>query len=320
MPHNYDGSLSNPNVPMKVALMKSLNISAVHIMEQVGIQPAAQMVRRFGITNPMAPSLPSVLGASEAALVEMVSAYSSFPNKGVRMTPHLIRKVYSRDGTLLEEFDNSSSKVTSEYVALTMVDMMRGVTSGGGTASNASAGGQPVAGKTGTVNDHTDVWFIGYTPTYATGVWMGNPLRKENLGNSWTGHAAVPLFNDFMNPFMKGKPRESFPSPPPVPPDIRALIARNKREELETLEEADQAGKKTGVTFDSGTKPTPDPNFVTGDQSDTGSGTNGTKPDSNPPDDEPKVKPAATPQVKKPDNPPPDRPEGTKRKGRKGDG
>jgi len=172
MPHNYDGSLSTPNVPMRIALMKSLNIPAVHIMEQVGIQAAAQMVRRFGITNPMAPSLPSVLGASEAALIEMVSAYSSFPNKGVRMSPHLIRKVYSRDGTLLEEADGSSSKVTSEYVALTMVDMMRGVTSGGGTASNASAAGQPLAGKTGTVNDHTDVWFIGYTPTYTTGVWM----------------------------------------------------------------------------------------------------------------------------------------------------
>jgi penicillin-binding protein 1A len=323
MPHNYDGSLSTPNVPMRIALMKSLNIPAVHIMEQVGIQAAAQMVRRFGITNPMAPSLPSVLGASEAALIEMVSAYSSFPNKGVRMSPHLIRKVYSRDGTLLEEADGSSSKVTSEYVALTMVDMMRGVTSGGGTASNASAAGQPLAGKTGTVNDHTDVWFIGYTPTYTTGVWMGNPLKKENLGNSWTGHAAVPLFNDFMNPFMKGRPRESFPGPPPVPPDIRALIARTKREELETLEEADAAGKKTGVTFDPGVKPTPDPNFVTGDPGTSGSAVDGTKPETSKPpvDDEPKIKPAATPQVKKPDNPPPgDKPEGTKRKGRKGDG
>ncbi|MEP7076498.1 MAG: penicillin-binding transpeptidase domain-containing protein, partial [Acidobacteriota bacterium] len=235
------------------------------------------------------------------------------------MTPHLIRKVFSRDGTVLEEADNSSSKVTSEYVALTMVQMMRGVTSGGGTASNASAGGLPVAGKTGTVNDHTDVWFIGYTPTYATGVWMGNPLKKENLGNSWTGHAAVPLFNDFMNPFMKGKPRETFPGPPPVPTDIKALIARSKREELEALDEADQAGKKTGVTFDSGPKPTPDPAFVTGDQ---GNGINTTKPDNNKPsgDDDPKIKPAATPAPKKPENPPAEKPEGTKRKGRKGDG
>ena len=70
---------------MKIALAKSYNIAAVHLLEQVGIQTGAQMVRRFGITNPMAPSLPSALGASEASLIEMVSAYSAFPNKGIRM-------------------------------------------------------------------------------------------------------------------------------------------------------------------------------------------------------------------------------------------
>jgi penicillin-binding protein 1A len=100
MPHNYDGSLSHGNVPMKTALAKSLNLGAVHLLDQVGVQTGAQMVRRFGITNPMAPSLPSALGASEVSLQEMVSAYSAFPNKGVRVEPHLIRKVYSRDGSL----------------------------------------------------------------------------------------------------------------------------------------------------------------------------------------------------------------------------
>src|SRR6478672_9427925 len=265
-PHNYDGSVSNANVPMKVALMKSLNVCAVHLLEQVGIQTGAQMVRRFGISNPMAPSLPSALGASEASLLEMTSAYSSFPNKGIRMTPHMIRKVYNRDGSLLEEFGNESSKVTSEYVALTMVDLMRGVTGPGGTAAGATAAGQPLAGKTGTVNDHTDVWFIGYTPTWVTGVWMGNPEKKEDLGSYMTGgHGALPYFNAFMNVFMKGKPIERFDEAPPIPADVKALIARNKREELEKLDEAEVAGRKTGITFDSGPKPTPDPNFVTGD-------------------------------------------------------
>jgi penicillin-binding protein 1A len=300
---------------MRVALMKSYNIAAVHLLEQVGIQSGAQMVRRFGISNPMAPSLPSALGASEASLLEMVSAYSTFPNKGVRMAPHLIRSVYSRDGTLLEEWEKASSKVTSEYVALTMVDMMRGVVSGGGTAAGASAGGHPLAGKTGTVNDHTDVWFIGYTPTYATGIWMGNPLKKENLGGNMTGgHGAVPYFNAFMIPFMKDKPRETFPSTPPIPPDIRSLIARNKREELENLEEADLAGKKTGVIFDSGPKPTPDPAFVTTDPTSLSPGDGRTDPVKPPIDEEPKIKPAATPVPKKPDNPPADKPEGNKRK------
>jgi penicillin-binding protein 1A len=319
MPHNYDGSLSNPNVPMKIALAHSLNIPAVHLLEQVGIQTGAQMVRRFGISNPMAPSLPSALGASEASLLEMTSAYSAFPNKGIRMTPHMIRKVYSRDGTLLEEWDNSSSKVTSEYVALTMVDMMRGVTGPGGTAAGASAAGQPVAGKTGTVNDHTDVWFIGYTPTWVTGVWMGNPDKKENLGSYMTGgHGALPYFNAFMDVFLKGKPKESFEGPPPIPADIKALIARNKREELEKLQEAEIAGQKTGITFDSGPKPTPDPAFVT-DAPASAAPSNeepkGEKPTNPRVVVEDPIKPVPTPKrIEKPNEEP------AKRKGKKGDG
>ncbi len=322
-PHNYDGSLSHPNVPMKIALAKSYNIAAVHLLEQVGIQAGGQMVRRFGISNPMAPSLPSALGASEASLLEMTAAYSAFPNKGVRMAPHLIRKVYSRDGSLLEQFENTSSKVTSEYVALTMVQMMRGVTSGGGTAAGASAGGFPLAGKTGTVNDHTDVWFIGYTPTYVTGVWMGNPLRKESLGAGMTGgHGALPYFNAFMIPFMKGKPRDSFPGPPPMPSEIKALAERNKREELEKLQDADSAGRKTGIAFTPGIKLPTDPALTPPDTVGGDKPTGDTKsdkpaaPTDNPPTQR---RPPVQPPSIKPDAPS-DRPEGTKRKGKKGDG
>src|SRR5205085_1292585 len=195
----------------------------------------------------------------------MISAYYAFPNKGIRVEPHLIRRVLDRDGATLEEWERTTYKVMDPYVALTMVSMMRGVVQGG-TASAAQVLGVPLAGKTGTVNDHTDVWFLGYTPTYVTGVWMGNPEKKENLGTYMTGgHGALPYFNAFMNVFMKGKPIERFEEAPPIPADIKALIARNKREELEKLDEAEVAGRKTGITFDSGPKPTPDPNFVTGD-------------------------------------------------------
>ncbi|MEO6655793.1 MAG: PBP1A family penicillin-binding protein [Pyrinomonadaceae bacterium] len=318
-PHNYDGSLSEANMPMKTALAKSFNIAAVHLLEQVGIQAGAQMVRRFGITNPMAPSLPSALGASEASLLEMTAAYSSFPNKGIRMAPHLIRKVYNRDGSLLEEYEGTSSKVTSEYVALTMVQMMRGVTAGGGTAAAASAGGHPLAGKTGTVNDHTDVWFLGYTPTYVTGVWMGNPLRKENLGNNMTGgHGALPYFNAFMIPFMKDKPHETFPSPPAMPADIRREAELRKREELENLEEADANGRKTGIVFTPGTKI--DPNTpVTSEPADTGKPDTTVKPPDTTIDKPPVVKPIIIQPTPKQESPV-DKPDGSKRKGKKGDG
>lgn len=320
-PSNYDGSPSHPNVPMKVALAKSYNLAAVHLLEQVGIQAGGQMVRRFGITNPMAPSLPSALGASEASLLEMVAAYSAFPNKGIRMQPHLIRKVYSRDGSLLEEYDGSSSKVMSEYVALTMVDMMRGVTSGGGTAPGASAGGHPLAGKTGTVNKHTDVWFVGYTPSYVTGVWMGNPLRKESLGAGMTGGGtALPIFNSFMIPFMKDKPRESFPRTPPMPSEIRSLMERNRREELEKLARADlQAAKSGAVT--TATQPE-SADSTTAAPAGTGSDTEKSidiqrsNPGNDPP---PPVRPVIQPPPAR-NNDPPSAPEGTKRKGKKGEG
>jgi penicillin-binding protein 1A len=171
-PHNYDGSSGNGDLPMKMALAKSMNIPAVHLLQTVGIQTGAQMVRRFGIKVPMAPYLPSALGATEVPLDQMVSAYSAFPNKGIRVEPHLIRRVLDRDGAVLEEWEKTTYKVMNSYVALTMVSMMRGVVQFG-TATAASSLGVPLAGKTGTVNDHTDVWFIGYTPTYVTGVWMG---------------------------------------------------------------------------------------------------------------------------------------------------
>jgi penicillin-binding protein 1A len=332
-PHNYDGSLSHPNVPMKIALAKSYNLAAVHLLEQVGIQTGAQMVRRFGITNPMAPSLPSALGASEASLLEMVSAYSAFPNKGIRIQPHLIRKVMSRDGSLLEEWDKKSFKVTSEYVALTMVEMMRGVTAGGGTASSASAGGQQLAGKTGTVNDHTDVWFLGYTPTYVTGVWMGNPEKKVNLGNNMTGgHGAVPYFNAFMVPFMKDKPRDTFPDPPPMPPEVKRANEAMKRDEQEMLEKADQEGRKTlGAGSTSSTRlkngatttdTTTDSTIDTTTPSTNNPGDSTPKPQNTPrSDDRPVTKPGTAPTPKKVETQP-EKPktEGTKRKGKKGDG
>jgi penicillin-binding protein 1A len=229
-PHNYNGSTSSGDMPLKTALAQSVNIPAVHLLQTVGIQTGAQMVRRFGIKVPMAPYLPSALGATEVPLDQMVSAYSAFPNRGIRVEPHMIRKVTDRDGAVLEEWEKTTYKVVNEYVALTMVSMMRGVVQGG-TASAASSLGVPLAGKTGTVNDHTDVWFLGYTPTYVTGVWMGYPGRKKNLGAGMTGGVgALPYFIEFMRDFLKDKPKEDFPKPPSMPEDMREMFRQRQRE------------------------------------------------------------------------------------------
>jgi penicillin-binding protein 1A len=130
----------------------------------------------------------------------------------------------------MEEWEKTTYKVVSEYVALTMVSMMRGVIQGG-TASAAQVLGVPLAGKTGTVNDHTDVWFLGYTPTYVTGVWMGYPGRKKPLGNEMTGaHGALPYFIDFMKDFLKDKPKEDFPKAPAMPEDMKEMYKQRQRE------------------------------------------------------------------------------------------
>jgi len=229
-PHNYDGSLGNGDLPLKIALAKSVNIPAVHLLQTVGIQTGAQMVRRFGIKVPMAPYLPSALGATEVPLDQMVSAYSAFPNKGIRVEPHMIRRVLDRDGAVLEEWEKTTYKVMNEYVALTMVSMMRGAVEFG-TATAAQSVGVPLAGKTGTVNDHTDVWFIGYTPTYVTGVWMGYPGKKKDLGSGMTGGVgALPFFVSFMKPFLKDKPKENFDKAPSMPEDMRELFRQRQRE------------------------------------------------------------------------------------------
>jgi penicillin-binding protein 1A len=246
-PHNYDGSTSCGDMPLRTALAQSMNIPAVHLLQTVGIQTGAQMVRRFGVKVPMAPYLPSALGATEVPLDQMVSAYSAFPNKGVRVEPHMIRKVVDRDGAVMQEWERTTYKVVSEYVALTMVSMMRGVIQGG-TASAAQVLGVPLAGKTGTVNDHTDVWFIGYTPTYVTGVWMGYPGKKKNLGNEMTGaHGALPFFIDYMKDFLKDKPKEDFPKAPAMPEDMKEMYKQRQRElQLERAQMAvDQDEEKT---------------------------------------------------------------------------
>jgi penicillin-binding protein 1A len=242
---------------MKIALAHSMNIPAVHTLDTIGIQTGAQMVRRFGITVPMAPYLPSALGATEVPLEQMVSAYSMFPNKGIRVKNHFIRRVLDRDGAPLEEYEKTTYKVVSEYVALTMVDMMRGVTAPGGTAPAASSIGVQVAGKTGTVNDHTDVWFIGYTPTYVTGVWMGYPGYKKNLGSDMTGgHGALPIWVDYMKDFIKDKPKEKFDPPPKMPEDIKDLYQQRQREMRE--EQQAETALVKAKTGDAGTTSNPD--------------------------------------------------------------
>lgn len=220
-PHNYDNSYKG-TIPIKTALALSRNIPAVRILDEVGINKAVNMVKRFGLPNPMAPFLPSALGATEEPLLAMVSAYSAFPNKGVRIEPFRVRKVVDREGNVVFEAEPKEFRVMHEYVAGTMVQLMRGVVQSGTATSANGLQGHEIAGKTGTVNDFTDAWFIGYTSRYVCGNWIGYSDSKKTLGKGESGtSAALPTWIEFMRQYLANKPREAFYKTPEVPKEIK---------------------------------------------------------------------------------------------------
>ncbi len=235
VPHNYDDKFMGA-MPLKKALSLSRNIPAVRVLDEIGVSNAAQLVRRLGLPNPMAPFLPSALGATEEPLLAMVSAYSAFPNGGVRVEPARIRKVVDRDGNVIDEAKPKSFKAISEYVAGQMVDMMQGVVQAG-TAQSANSLGRELAGKTGTVNDFTDAWFIGYTPSQVCGVWIGYSDNKKTLGKGESGaSAALPFWIDFMKGYLEGKPKEKFGPIPPIPDEMKVTQAGRSKDRLAEME------------------------------------------------------------------------------------
>lgn len=255
-PHNYDDTFIGP-IPIRKAIALSRNIPAVRILDEVGVANAADLVKRMGLPTPMAPFLPSALGATEEPLISMVSAYSAFPNGGVRVEPVRIKRVVDRDGNVLEETKPKSYKVLSDYVAAQMVELMRGVVQFG-TATAANSIGHELAGKTGTVNDFTDAWFIGYTPSVACGVWIGYSDQKKPLGKGESGaSAALPFWIDFMKDYLKDRPREKFGRVPEVPDDLRQIqITRSGKHAAERARFAQLNGEVLPGSID---VPTIDP-------------------------------------------------------------
>ncbi|MBI4852514.1 MAG: PBP1A family penicillin-binding protein [Acidobacteria bacterium] len=237
-PRNYDGSFMGP-ITLRKAIAQSRNIPAVKLLQSVGIQKGAEVVKRFGISNPMAPYLPSALGATEVPLIEMVAAYSTFPNQGSRAKPYYIKRITDPNGRLLEEKATESVPVVSPYVAATMVSLMQGVVEAGTarrikSEKEAKLNERPIAGKTGTVNDFTDAWFIGYTPSLVAGFWIGYQGEKKSLGKGETGAtSALPVWIDFMKYYLKDKEIEKFPQTPEPDEVLKKVQEKRYKERLE---------------------------------------------------------------------------------------
>jgi len=214
-PHNYDEKFEG-TITLRRALAGSRNVPAVKLAEKVGINSVIEEARRFGITTPLPPYLPLALGAADMQLLEHVSAFTVFPNDGIRIDPHMIRRVTSYDGALLEEAHPEVHDVVSPDVARTMTAMLEEVIRFG-TGVQAKPLNRPAAGKTGTTQDYTDAWFIGFTPQLTTGVWVGFDDKQISLGKKETGaRAALPVWLEFMQSALAGMPVLDFANVVPL--------------------------------------------------------------------------------------------------------
>jgi len=211
-PHNYDGKFEG-TITLRRALAQSRNIPALKLADHVGIKTVIDYTHRFGITANIPAYLPVALGSAEITPLEQTSAFSVFPNDGVRVAPRYITKVTDYEGRVLEEDYSDVKDAVSSRTARIMTSMLREVVLHG-TAAAAAKMPYPLAGKTGTTNDFTDAWFVGFSPSLTCGVWIGYD-EKKSLGEKETGaRAALPIWMQFMNVALAGKEPGNFPAAP----------------------------------------------------------------------------------------------------------
>jgi penicillin-binding protein 1A len=251
-PHNYDGKYVGP-LTLRSALEQSRNIPAVRVMEMLGPRQVVAYAKQFGFPEDFPPFLSTALGAAESTLLEVTSAYSAFPNHGIRLQPYQVISVLDRDGNLLEDHRPVPRDAIRADTAFVMTNLLRGVVLYG-TATAANALDWPLAGKTGTVDDYTDAWFIGFDPNITVGVWVGYDEKKP-IGSGETGAVtALPIWMDFMKNYIAA--RGDRENPPQFDPPGNIVFMPVSRE---TGEVVDDAGSGINEAFISGTQPTRQP-------------------------------------------------------------
>ncbi|UCF93791.1 MAG: PBP1A family penicillin-binding protein [Desulfobacterales bacterium] len=210
-PKNYKQKFFGPTL-LRDALAKSRNVVTIKILQDIGVDYTIDYAHKLGITSALNRDLSIALGSSGVSLLEVVEAYSVFANQGYLIEPVFITKIVDRDGKVIEETVSEGKKVIEETTAYLMTHLLEGVVKYG-TAQRVKALNRPVAGKTGTTNNLFDAWFIGYTPDYVTGTWVGfddeAPLGKFETGS----RAASPIWLEFMQKILANEPVHAFPVP-----------------------------------------------------------------------------------------------------------
>ena len=210
-PKNYKENFLGPTL-FRTALIQSLNVITVKILKSVGVENVINYARRMGIESDLAPDLSLALGSSGLSLKEITTAYSVFANGGLLVEPFFIERIEDRRGMILEENQTSYREAISIDTAYVMTDLLKGVVTEG-TGWRIRALNRPAAGKTGTTNDLRDAWFIGYTPSLVTGVWVGYDDRRPMSKGETGSRAASPIWLYFMSQILKDKPVEDFVAP-----------------------------------------------------------------------------------------------------------
>jgi len=233
-PHNYDEKYEG-TITLLHALAESRNVPAVRLLAKVGVDGVIRLCRRFGITSRLVPNLPLALGASDLTLLEHTSAFTTFPNDGVHIAPRMVYRVTNYDGRVIDDFQPEVTDVLPASVARLMVSMLREVfNSGTAVRARPLAQKYPMAGKTGTTNDFTDAWFLGFTPSLTCGVYVGFD-DHQTLGEKEEGaRVALPIWMQFMSEVLKQRPVEDFPHSPLLtnPDQVKEILASSGPELL----------------------------------------------------------------------------------------
>ncbi|WP_210488316.1 penicillin-binding protein 1A [Microvirga antarctica] len=234
-PSNYDGKSAGLRT-LRYGVEHSKNLMTVRLANEVGMPAISEYARRFGVYDDMLPLLSMSLGAGETTVMRMTAAYSMFVNGGRRIKPTLIDRIQDRSGKTIYRHDDrkctgcdaaewdggaaprltdNREQVIDPLTAYQVTSILEGVVQRG-TAQSVKAVGKPLAGKTGTTNDAKDVWFVGFSPDLAVGVFIGYD-KPASLGNAATaGQYAAPVFRDFMQMALKDKPATPFRVPPGI--------------------------------------------------------------------------------------------------------
>ncbi len=229
-PYNYHATAEHGPIRARDALQGSLNIPAVEMIYLVGIGHAIDFAQRFGYTTFEERDrfgLAFVLGAGEVKLLEHTNTYAAFANEGKQFAPVSILKIEDSNGKIMQEWKEEEGKqVVEQNIAREVSNVLSDNNARAyifGTGSALQLGGRPVAAKSGTTNDNYDAWTMGYTPSLAAGVWVGNSKYVAMTAGADGSIVAAPIWNAFMRRALEGKPVESFTAPQ-IPVTGKAIL------------------------------------------------------------------------------------------------